>query len=247
MIKIAEYNPVRYHAYQLKIFEYMTAIVDDNQAISSDSYIKYTITVLLIQLCFYNMFLTIIQFLNIWKSNIDQAILIQLSDPKASPLFALCTEYSLKDNNNTVNGILVIFRFITRLPSVSQQLQTTIVNHLKELLLQNLHIVNTSSIFQNNNNQHALDHTLRNFESNGLSTYLEDISTGEESNKSEIKMATENVLFFDYLLLDCAVAWPSLGFEHMLESIRVLLTLWHRKCNDTFDSALKIFINYSRR
>jgi hypothetical protein len=50
MIKIAEYNPVRYHAYQLKIFEYMTAIVDNNQAISSDSYIKYTITVLLIQL-----------------------------------------------------------------------------------------------------------------------------------------------------------------------------------------------------
>ncbi|KAI8877781.1 hypothetical protein K501DRAFT_229661 [Backusella circina FSU 941] len=229
MIKITEYNPVRYRAYQLKVFEYLIAIIDHNQPISSDSYIKY-----------------MIKFLSVSKSDIDEAVLMQLSDPKTSPLFALCTEYSLKDNSNTVSGILVVFRFITRLPSTPKQLQETVVNHLKELLLQNLHTVNTSSIFQDNNNQYALNRTLRNFESNGLSTYLDDLSTGEENNKAETRTATENVLFFEYLLLDSAIAWPTVRFENVLESIRVLLTLWHRKCNDAFDASLQIFINYWR-
>lgn len=159
-----------------------------------------------------------------------------------SPLYKIRLQYS--NNNQLKNGILLLLRFLIRVP-VSDNTR----NQLNHQFIEKLH--NYQNLFKQQENvtttkrKDILQRTVSLIERNEGSIAF---SLPNEKLKKRIEdEQIQDTLFYNYLLLDTAAVWPMLRFENSLISLEVLCIAWHHKCNDIFDSCFQLLKNYWAR
>ncbi|CEP17686.1 hypothetical protein [Parasitella parasitica] len=225
LLSLISFKPANHRAHQYKLYIYLFAKYLQHEFATSEDCQTYIDLIL--------------RFINYWGQNIDQQIVYQLLNTETSPLHRI--RMRCADSDQLKSEILLLMRFLIRIP-ISNNIRNQINNQFIKQLNDFQHQLKQQQNSAVNEND-MLQRTVSLIEQNdgSIAFSLPGTSNFESRISDEQKQGN---LFYNYLLLDIAAAWPMLRFENSLISLEILCATWHNKYNDLFDSCLQLLQNY---
>ncbi|KAI8144500.1 hypothetical protein BJV82DRAFT_537101 [Fennellomyces sp. T-0311] len=222
-------NPQGARLYQRQVYEYFASQMVGNPSINPHVYLK-----------------ALMKLIDVWGTLCDATILQDLLDIDSSPLYYL--RAFNRGDKQLNSGILVILRTLVRMDGIADIRQSA-CNGFARSLVEKLAVITSAYDTVPKENTCVLKGTSQEIESHTeLVVKKSDPNTlVDKPSWLQVTDAVVDALFFSYLLLDVAAAWPVSRKHHILLVLDTLNTAWECKCTDVFDAGIQILTEFCSR